>query len=412
MERAELSRLLASDVSAASPPVGREPTVIAERDPVRFATALAGASAGNSDVFLADPEWGERERSQLEALLKSAASVSPGGERGWLMIPTGGSSGALKFARHDQDTLRAAVDGFIRHFSVARVNALGLLPLHHVSGLMAWLRCRLTGGEYRHAAWKRIEAGERPELPDQAEGWSVSLVPTQLARLLQQPEAVDWLRNFRIIFLGGGPAWPALLDEAARQRLPLSPVYGMTETAAMVTALLPKEFLAGARHCGRALPHAMLSLSAGQRVAISAASLFRGYFPEWRSPSMLLTNDVGVIGADRGLTVLGRQDAVIISGGEKILPDEVEAALRATGEFEDVVVVGLPDPEWGQLVTAAYAASREPDWTTVQSRIGGALAAFKRPKHFVRLDPWPRSGAGKVDRAAVTQQVLARQKRE
>ena len=95
--------------------------------------------------------------------------------------------------------------------------------------------------------WKKLEAGRRPVLPRLRGPWVISLVPTQLQRLLRSTSTVRWLRGFRIVFLGGGPVWPDLADKAQRARLPISLSYGMTETAAMVTALRPEEFLAGSR---------------------------------------------------------------------------------------------------------------------------------------------------------------------
>src|SRR4029077_18639896 len=126
--------------------------------------------------------------------------------RGWLMIPSGGTSGQLKFARHDEETIAAAVGGFCSHFQVARVSCVGVLPLHHVSGLMAWMRAALTGGKYLPWDWKRLERGDRPaRMP---ESCFLSLVPTQLQRLLSSSEAVAWLRGFDAVFVGGGPLWP------------------------------------------------------------------------------------------------------------------------------------------------------------------------------------------------------------
>lgn len=403
MERAELAERL----GAARPTPGtrdRAPTVVREAAPAAFRSSLAAAIAGEGNVFLGDPAWGAREREQLQAL-QQVDRGRPDPALGWLMIPTGGTSGGLKFARHDGRTLAAAVDGFRRHFEVERVNAIGLLPLHHVSGLMAWLRCALSGGEYVPADWKRIEAGERPVLAARHDGWGISLVPTQLERLLRDAAAVDWLRGFRFVFVGGAATAPGLLDRAADRGLRLAPGYGMTETAAMVTALRPEEFLAGARSSGRPLPHARVAVGADGRVVIGGDSLFRGYFPAWRGEPGYVTTDLGRID-DRGhLHLLGRADAVIVSGGEKVNPAEVEMVLRETGEFDDVVVLGRPDVEWGEVVTAVYAGGRRPDLDRVEERVAGRLAAYKRPKHYVALSGWPVTAAGKVDRAEVRRRV-------
>src|SRR5438045_2536022 len=89
-------------------------------------------------VVLRDPHWTAGERGEVERL-KSVIrrEKNTAVDEGWLCVRTGGSSGTIKFARHDESTFGAAVRGFCAHFGVERVNAIGVLPLHHVSGLMA-----------------------------------------------------------------------------------------------------------------------------------------------------------------------------------------------------------------------------------------------------------------------------------
>lgn len=403
MERAELSERLHARVPHRR---SHRPVVVCERDPARFQAAFAKAVAGAGLVFLADPAWGAAERAQFRELL-SRAPERPAPARGWLCIPTGGSSGSLKLARHDGETLAAAVHGFARHFDCPRISACGILPLHHVSGLMGWLRTTLTGGRFVSAHWSDVERGDVPAWTE-ADGF-LSVVPTQLQRLLAQARTRAWLRRFRAVFVGGGPAWPRLLDDAARARAPLSLSYGMTETAAMVTALQPEEFAAGARSSGRPLPHVQVSIRADGNVVIAGSSLFRGYFPGWvarRSP--LVTQDLGHLDSSGALHVAGRRDSLIISGGEKVDPLQVEAALRATGQFEDVAVMGVPDPEWGAAVVACYPAGGDvPDWTKVRRRLERDLAAYRRPKRYVAVPTWPRNAQGKLNRATLLRLVQA-----
>jgi O-succinylbenzoic acid--CoA ligase len=452
MERVELARRLLGERPSVAEASDR--VVVEAREPARFRAAFADAVASGGTVFLANPDWGAAERGQFNALCSAPSAQPPstaGGsaagqskilaeakgrhrpnpksetEAGWLCIPTGGSSGVIRLARHDQDTLHAAVRGFAAHFGVARVNALGVLPLHHVGGLMGWLRAELTGGIFLDGDWKRIVAGELPVLPRADEGWFISLVPTQLQRLLARPEAVAWLRGFRAVLVGGGPVWPELVQASATVQVPLALTYGATETAAAVAALRPEEFLAGGRGCGTTLPHGRLGLGTpgasasspestdtdGAEIVVEAESLFRGYWPEWRPTEELragesgawATGDLGFFDARGSLHVTGRRDARIITGGEKVGPEEVEAALRATGEFADVAVVGVPDAEWGEAVVACYPAAdgageggwRAPDMARVAAGLA-TLAVWKRPKRFVAVADWPRDAAGKVIR--------------
>jgi O-succinylbenzoic acid--CoA ligase len=377
---------------------------------------FAGAALVERDgaCFLVDPGWGERERAQWAALAEQRSAEAGAGrpERGWLCIPTGGSSGAMKLARHDELTLGAAVAGFCAHFGVARVDALGLLPPWHVSGLMAWARCVWTGGAYRAGEWKWIERGERPEA---VAGEFVSLVPTQLARLLGDAAAEAWLRGFHAVLLGGGPAWPELLNAARAAEVPLAPSYGMTETAAMVAALRPEDFARASGvegGAGRAMPGALVTVDECGGIVIESAALFRGYWPGWREPGAWRTDDLGEVMADGFLRVSGRADALIITGGEKVNPAEVEEALRALGCFGDVAVVGVPHAEWGSEVVALYPAGGDKgpvEEGEVTRRLAAVLAAAKRPKRYlpVAAEEWPRDARGKMDRGALGRRAAA-----
>jgi len=356
-----------------------------------------GAVRRGDAWFLTDPGWPAEHRAEAEGVMARADEGKRYG-LGWLAIPTGGTSGAVRFARHDEKTLAAAVRGFCSHFGLGRVNAVDVLPAHHVSGLMARVRSAATGGEHRTWSWKQLDAGDRPALSARDDGWVISLVPTQLQRLLATEVGANWLREFRIVFIGGGPVWPALTEAAATARVPVALSYGMTETAAMVAALRPEEFLAGARHCGRALPHARLGIGADGAITVTGESVFRGYWPAWRVGDEFTTDDAGKLAADGGLTVIGRRDAVIITGGKKVQPERVEGALKAALAVAEVVVIGVPDPEWGEKVVACLPTVLASEVPLVDPL---GLAPYERPKLWLTVDPWPVNPQGKVNRAAV-----------
>ena len=244
-----------------------------------------------------------------------------------------------------------------------------------------------------------------PRLGTEAEGWVISLVGAQLYRLLLQPAAVEWLRCFRVIFVGGSPVSTETMDRAASLGLRLSPGYGMTETAAMVAGLRPEEFAAGARDNGPVLPHAAVTVGQDSSITVTGGSLFRGYYPHETRQDPFETGDLGRLDARGHLTVFGRRDEIIISGGEKIQPGEVEARLLMTGEFQEVIVVGLPDPHWGQIVVAAYSAATQPDLAKVRKALAGVLASYKQPKHFVPLGDWPANSLAKIRRREMARRV-------
>jgi O-succinylbenzoic acid--CoA ligase len=131
---------------------------------------------------------------------------------------------------------------------------------------------------------------------------------------------------------------------------------------------------------------------------VSGQSLFRGYFPDARSGTEFVTDDLGRIDEHGRLHVLGRRDAAIVTGGKKVQPAEVESTLRASGEFADVAVIGAPDAEWGQAVVACFPATTVPPDVPRATR---DLAPHQRPKRFVAIpaSEWPRNPQGKVNRA-------------
>lgn len=400
MEREQLGRLLAMN---AGRPLAEAPALglVSGATPAEFKAACAAAVLGGGPVVLCDQAWGRLELGQLDTL-RAGMEAGASDTFGWLRIPTGGSSGKLKLARHDEESLGSAVSGFLRHFGLAPVNAVGVLPLHHVSGFMAWVRCAVSGGRHVDWSWKMLEAGVFPVL-EAGEDWVLSLVPTQLQRLLERPEAVAHLRKYSIIFIGGAPSWPLLLERARAEGLRLSLGYGMTETAAMVCALRPEEFLAGHSSSGAAMPHARVTLRADGTVVLGGASLFYGYEGAAPRAGDFETEDLGQLDEAGRLDILGRRDAMIITGGEKVAPAEVEAAIRAAGWREDVAVIGVPDERWGMAVVACLPREAAPgELLEMEKALRANLAPYKRPKRWALVSPWPVNAQGKVVRNLLT----------
>ncbi len=371
-----------------------------ERDQLKRLALEAGATEGPDGLVRLGPAGAAGTGNP-----SGGTAPAPDG-LGWLGIATGGSSGAPRWARHDERTVGAAAAGFRAHFGLERVNAIDVLPAYHVSGFMARVRCAATGGRHVAWDWKVLERGGRPALDAAAGGWVISLVPTQLQRLLARPESAAWLRGFDVVLVGGGPVWGELAARAAAEGVRAALTYGMTETAAMVTAQRPAEFAAGDRSSGHALPHASLRVDEAGRIWVGGASLFRGYAPAWRDGPEWATTDLGELDAAGRLLVSGRADAVIITGGKKVQPAAVEAVLRASGEFADIAVIGVPDSEWGEAVVACYPEGGTgcPDL----AKAAAGLAAHERPKRAVAISPWPRTEHGKVNRAALRARVMER----
>ena len=374
-------------------------------EPLEFIATLMAGCKLNLPIFLGNPGWGSFEREQVSKL--TALDLSQ--HRQLMMIPTGGSSGVIKFATHSWETLGAAVWGFQEFYELENINTVCTLPLYHVSGLMQLCRSLLTGGKLVIVDFQTL--CEDPVLVTRQiklENYFISLVPTQLAKLLDLNS--QWLSRFETILLGGAPPSTELLNKARLARLPIALTYGMTETGSQVTSLKPAEFLAGNRSCGKALPHVKLGIKSDREIThdspqsdrvgsirIQANSLMLGYFPELNPLVEFETDDLGTIDKDGYLTVVGRNSSKIISGGENIYPIEVVEIIMATGLVADVWVVGLPDRYWGQVVTAVYVAAKFPVSAAILSAaIAGKVSKYKIPKYWVSVDRIPRNSLGKV----------------
>ena len=422
--------------------IARPLLLIAESSPLRFITSIWAASMCQWDIALANPNWGLQEwrsvRSQIQpneiwadadllnvipcsTQLSSSRSASP-----QVLIATGGTSGRVKFIRHTWKTLLAAVHSFRRRFAPNQpIDSYCVLPLYHVSGFMQLLRTATTRGQLALAPSKHLESNQLANyLPFAfrkgiSRGWetverppfqTISLVPTQLQRMLKAGKA-SWLAQFDAVFLGGAPAWPQLLDLAQQNSIPLSLSYGMTETAAMVTALEPHDFLKGDRSSGQPLPHATLNIIKGNRTdGIGRISIHAASIPTLLSPDQtLLTDDLGYFDANGRLHITGRASQTIISGGENVSPAEVEAAIRATGKVADVCVVGVPNAEWGEAIAALYVPNEEITITDLRQALRqqnhkGAtplLSRYKHPKYWIATDALPRNAQGKLSRQEV-----------
>ena len=394
--------------------------LVAEADPVRcLAAALAGLRTG-ATVVLANPQWGQREWQQVDAILQPdrrqillpgwqlyAADLPPAATPE-LLIATGGTGGQIKFARHTWATVMAAVQGFQSHFSIATVNAYCVLPLYHVSGLMQALRTLVTDGQLMLQPYADLKQGQRLPLPAANPGF-LSLVPTQLQELLNQGDAhLPWLRQFQAILLGGAPSWPALLAQARRLGLPLAPTYGMTETASQIATLRPAEFLAGQTGSGRLLPHATVHILNGQghpqppnqpgRLAITAPSLFQGYLGQPPLSPPFLTDDIGYLDPEGYLHLLGRHSTTLMTGGEKVQPEELESLLLTANLVQAVCVVGLPDNRWGQAICALVVPQPKLSLAQLADWLAPQVVPYKRPKYWICLDSLPQSAQGKLQR--------------
>ena len=316
------------------------------------------------------------------------------------------------------------------------------LPAHHVAGLQILIRSLMattapvivdTSTGFSPAALaEALCSARRSAAPtaDSAAGSAatrlyISLVPTQLVRVLREPAASRALTAADAVLLGGAAVDPALLARARRAGIRVVTTYGMSETGG------------GCVYDGRPLDGVELSIQnpdaeGAGRILISGPVLAEGYlqpadcapddaggsFLKSAGKRVLATSDRGRLRSDGRLEVLGRLDDVIITGGVKVEPRTVEEALTGLDAVAEACAVGLPDTQWGSVVVAAVvlepAAGQEtpgnrggPDGAALREAVRTRLDGAHAPKRIVVLEALPLRPSGKVDRRTVARLLAA-----
>lgn len=322
-----------------------------------------------------------------------------------LVISTSGSTGTPKQTMLSTDALAAS--------SMATAMALQAdgqwlmaLPAHYIAGVQVLIRSLYAGtqpvfmdtsGSFSAARFTQAAA----EMTDRNR--FTSLVPTQLHRLLTnpEPETLRVLRRFNAILLGGAPAGAGLLANAAALGLNIVTTYGMSETCG------------GCVYDGVPLPGVDVTVESGV-LWIAGDVLAEGYMgqPELTAQRFRFnsgkrwyrTDDAGSV-QDGRVSVSGRLDDVIVSGGIKISAAAVAAAIEQLPEVSEAVVLGLDSPEWGSLVGAAVVGSIDPE--KVKDAVRAALGKPAVPKVVLLLEALPLLPNGKTDRMGIRQLLAA-----
>jgi acyl-CoA synthetase (AMP-forming)/AMP-acid ligase II len=158
-----------------------------------------------------------------------------------------------------------------------------------------------------------------------------------------------------------------------------------------------------------------LRLSDAGEICVRSPYLFDGYFDAPDETEQALrdgwfhTGDLGVLDDEGCLSIVGRLKELIRTGGESVSPSEVEAVLAAHPAVAEVAVVGIPDPQWGEVVCAAVVARGEgPTLEDLQHHCRGRLADYKKPRRLERVDALPRTAAtGQVQRTLLVERIVS-----
>jgi O-succinylbenzoic acid--CoA ligase len=338
-----------------------------------FVRALQQAWDDGDAVLPVDPRLPPPARAALVAAMRPDDGVEDGDA---LVIATSGTTGEPKGVVLTHDAIAASARATSERLQVdpGRDHWLACLPLAHVGGLSVVTRAVLTG----------TPLTVTPSYDDSTGATLVSLVATQLRRIDPSP----WRR----IVLGG--ARPP-------EELPpnVTVTYGMTETGS------------GIVYDGAALDGVDVRVDEGE-ISVRGPMLLRCYRDgaDPKDPDgWLRTGDAGDIDNDGRLSVLGRIGDVIVTGGEKVWPDAVEAVLRRHQKVADVAVAGRPDPEWGERVVAFVVSAKRanpPSLDELRLAVKAELPGYTAPRQLVLVSELPRTPLGKVQRARLADEQI------
>jgi O-succinylbenzoic acid--CoA ligase len=339
-----------------------------------------------------------------------AAAVPPGAPVAGtaVVVTTSGSTGEPKHVMLTAEALTASARA-----TAARLGGPGrwllALPAEHVAGVQVVVRALLAG---EPPVVQDVRAGFRPadfaraaaELPAGRRRYT-SLVPTQLLRILDSPVGADdralaALRGFDAVLVGGAALDAGLRARAAAAGVAVVTTYGMSETAG------------GCVYDEVPLDGVRVRLDDDGRILLGGPTLAAGYLgaPDLTAAAFgdgwFRTGDLGRLDGDR-LLVLGRADDVIVTGGEKVAPAAVERVLAEQPGVADACAVGLPDPEWGEVVGAVVVLTGQVDLDGLRAAVRAGVGRAAVPRRWLAVSAVPLRGIGKPDRAAVRRLLSA-----
>ena len=323
-----------------------------------------------------------------------------------LIVMTSGTTAQPKGVAHSEASLASSSASWRAALPPATgwVLALGL---SHVAGLGVVWRALAAGVPIRVASGADpaalLEALRDPTMSH------VSLVPTQLARVLDLVGDGPPPPNLRAIPLGGGTIPEALVRRAVAAGWPVVPTYGLSEMGSGVTALGIDEAASAPGSAGQPMRGVTLTIvdpdgeGVGE-IVVGGPSAFLGYLgrEQRAADEPFRTGDLGRLDDEGRLVVVDRRTDRIVRGGENIAPAEVEAVLAAHPAIADAGVVARRDAALGQVAVAAIvlrSGAADPGGAVLAAHCRASLAGFKVPAAFVRLDVLPRGASGKLRRA-------------
>ncbi len=314
-----------------------------------------------------------------------------------VVLSTSGTTGIPKGALLTARALVASAEA-THHRLGGHGRWLLALPAHHVAGFQVLVRSVVAGTDPI-----AVPAGvEATDLVDAVAALGTgrryaSLVAAQVDKALRDEHAARALAELDAVLVGGGPMPTAVAERALAAGISVVRTYGMSETAG------------GCVYDGLPLDDVGLRTDSGGRISLGGPTVASGYrnpqTPDpFAEPGWFRTDDIGTIDDSGTLTVLGRVDDAISTGGLTVLPQLVEAAAATHPAVAECAVFGAADERLGQRVVAAVVVKPGATITLseLRSHVTGSLPSTAAPRQLHIVEDLPRLGIGKIDRRELT----------
>jgi o-succinylbenzoate---CoA ligase len=386
---------------------GQVQTLVAEATAPGVIDLLAhwrlGATVAPLSPRLTDIEL-RRARDQLSDVRSHAQAV----------LWTSGTSGHPRGVEISYENLVASAHGSATRMLPAPSDVwLATLSPAHVGGLALITRALILGADL--LAWGGFDAAVVSGLIDglglpigyDSPVTHVSLVPTQLLRLLDHRAGSPPPETFRYALIGGAHAPARLIERAQADGWPLAVTYGMTEMTSQVATALPELVRVKPGTVGAPIEGVEVRVADNGEVWVRGATRALGYLGQGAASladeaGWYHTGDMGRLDEDGDLWITGRHIERIVSGGVTIDAIEIEEVLRGHPGVYDACVVGVPDDEWGECVAVLLVpVEGRFDLAAVKGWAHERLATAKRPRRWLIRNELPRNTNGKVDRRLV-----------
>ena len=354
--------------------------------------------------------------AELEDLPEGTEPLAADTSAPLLLVYTSGTTGRPKGVVLTQGALEAnARSSIAAHDLTSDDHVLTVLPMFHVGGLNIHTTPGLAAGasvtlHRRFDATRALEAiaGERPT--------TLVAVPQVSLAMTNHPQwpSTD-VSSLRLVTTGSSIVPEAVMHPWHARGIPVTQVYGLTESAPVAVSLRAADAIRKLGSCGTPAPGCEARIVDGE-IELRGPNLFREY---WNDPDAtreafrdgwFRTGDIARRDSEGFFYVVDRKKDMVISGGENISPAELEAVLAACEDIVEASVVGRPDARWGEVAVAFVVARPGSGLTAerVMALFEGRLARFKHPREVVFVEALPRNAMGKVQK----HELRARLRRE